>query len=104
MEDVAFIVPVFNEEQVIGSVVKGILVHCPTVVCVNDGSTDNSEREILDAGAYLVSHPINMGQGAALQTGLEFARILPGVRRFVTFDADGQHRVEDAIRHGRDPR
>jgi len=98
VEDVAFIVPVFNEEQVIGSVVKGILVHCPHVVCVNDGSTDGSEREILDSGAYLVNHPINMGQGAALQTGLEFARMLPGVRRFVTFDADGQHRVEDALR------
>jgi glycosyltransferase involved in cell wall biosynthesis len=98
VEDVAFVVPVFNEERVIGSVVKGILVHCPNVVCVNDGSTDNSEREILDSGAYLVNHPINMGQGAALQTGLEFARMLPGVHRFVTFDADGQHRVSDALR------
>jgi glycosyltransferase involved in cell wall biosynthesis len=98
VDDAAFVVPVYNEAPVIGSVIKEILVRCPHVVCVNDGSTDNSQDEILNAGAYLVNHPINMGQGAALQTGIEFARMLPGVRRLVTFDADGQHRVEDAMR------
>lgn len=97
VEDVAFVVPVYNEGQVIGSVIKEILEHCPVVVCVNDGSRDSSAAEIVNAGGYLVDHPINMGQGAALQTGLEFARLLPGVERFVTFDADGQHRVEDAL-------
>jgi len=98
VEDVAFVVPVFNEQQVIGGVIKDVLVHCPHVVCVNDGSTDGSAAEIVAAGGYLVDHPINMGQGAALQTGIEFARLIPGVRRYVTFDADGQHRTEDALR------
>lgn len=98
MEDVAFVVPVYNEGQVIGGVIKEVLEHCPHVVCVNDGSTDNSAAEIVAAGAFLVDHPINMGQGAALQTGIEFARLIPGVRRYVTFDADGQHRTEDAMR------
>ena len=98
MKDVAFVVPVYNEAEVIGSVIAGILEACPHVVCVNDGSSDASADAILDAGAFLVNHPINMGQGAALQTGIEFARLLPGVTRFVTFDADGQHRVEDAVR------
>jgi glycosyltransferase involved in cell wall biosynthesis len=98
VEDAAFVVPVFNEAEVIGSVIKEILTACPHVVCVNDGSTDGSHDEILNAGAFLVNHPINMGQGASLQTGIEFARMLPGVRRFVTFDADGQHRLEDALR------
>ena len=97
VENVAFVVPVYNEAQVIGGVIKEILEHCPVVVCVNDGSRDSSAAEIVNAGGYLVDHPINMGQGAALQTGLEFARLLPGVERFVTFDADGQHRVEDAL-------
>ena len=91
-------IPVFNEGPVIASVVKDILQHCPHVVCVDDGSRDSSASEIVAAGAYLVSHPINMGQGAALQTGIEFARMLPGVTRYVTFDADGQHRVDDALR------
>jgi len=98
VKDVAFVVPVYNEAEVIGSVIAGILEACPHVVCVNDGSSDASADAILDAGAFLVNHPINMGQGAALQTGIEFARLLPGVTRFVTFDADGQHRVEDAVR------
>jgi len=98
VRDVAFVVPVYNEAQVIGSVIAGIREVCPHVVCVNDGSSDSSADEILKAGGFLVNHPINMGQGAALQTGIEFARVLPGVTRFVTFDADGQHRVEDAVR------
>lgn len=98
MDDVAFVVPVYNEASVIGSVIAGIKEVTANVVCVNDGSRDASAAEIVKAGAYLVNHPINMGQGAALQTGIEFARALPGVRRLVTFDADGQHRVEDAVR------
>lgn len=98
MKDVAFVVPVYNEAEVIGGVVEGLLTVTPHVVCVNDGSTDGSAAEILRSGAYLVDHPINMGQGAALQTGIEFARVLPGVQRFVTFDADGQHSVDDAVR------
>lgn len=98
MRDVAFVVPVYNEAEVIGSVVRRILETCPTVVCVNDGSSDASAPEIVKAGGYLVDHPINMGQGAALQTGIEFARTLPHIERFVTFDADGQHLVEDAVR------
>ena len=98
VKDLAFVVPVYNEAEVIGRVVDTIRTVTPHVVCVNDGSTDASATEIIKAGAYLVNHPINMGQGAALQTGIEFARLLPGVTRFVTFDADGQHRVEDAVR------
>jgi glycosyltransferase involved in cell wall biosynthesis len=53
--------------------------------------------EILGTRAHLVRHPINMGQGAALQTGLRYALARDGARFFVTFDADGQHRVEDVV-------
>lgn len=93
--DVAFIIPVYNEETVVRGVVENVLRSYTNVVCVNDCSRDNSAAEITAAGAFLVNHPINMGQGAALQTGIEFARRLPGVRYFVTYDADGQHRLED---------
>jgi glycosyltransferase involved in cell wall biosynthesis len=92
--NVAIIIPVYNEEEVIADVIKSVLKHFKYVVCVNDGSKDGSLLEILKTGAYLVDHPINMGQGAALQTGIEFARQLP-VDYFVTFDADGQHRIQD---------
>ena len=92
---VAFIIPVYNEAKVIRSVIKSVLKQYDTVICINDGSRDNSSEEIAKTKAILIEHPINMGQGAALQTGIEFARSLPGIDYFVTFDADGQHRLED---------
>lgn len=92
--DAAIIIPVYNEEQVIESVIKSVLKQFKYVICINDGSRDNSSTQIAKTDAYLIEHPINMGQGAALQTGIEFARQLP-VEYFVTFDADGQHRLED---------
>lgn len=90
----AIIIPVYNEAKVIARVVRSVLNDFKYVVCVNDGSVDSSSDEITKTAAYLVNHPINMGQGAALQTGIEFARQLP-VDYFVTFDADGQHRISD---------
>lgn len=96
MNDVVVIIPVYNEAKVIRSVVNDVLKTFKYVVCVDDGSRDNSISEIEKTHAYLVKHPINMGQGAALQTGIEFSRSLP-VELFITFDADGQHRVEDAV-------
>lgn len=95
-KNTAVIIPVYNEGQVVGSVVESVLKQFKYVVCVNDGSSDESASEIEKTKAYLVDHPINMGQGAALQTGIEFARQLP-VKYFVTFDADGQHRLRDVL-------
>jgi glycosyltransferase involved in cell wall biosynthesis len=92
--EVAIIIPVYNEGRVINSVVLSVLEKFKYVICVNDGSRDNSSDEILKTEAYLVEHPVNMGQGAALQTGIEFARQLP-VKYFSTFDADGQHKLDD---------
>lgn len=94
IKDTVLIIPVYNEGKVIKDVVNEALKSFSNVVCVNDGSKDNSASEILKTKAYLVEHPINMGQGAAIQTGIEFARQLPA-DYFVTFDADGQHRIED---------
>jgi glycosyltransferase involved in cell wall biosynthesis len=89
------VIPVFNEASVVGDVVRAVRGCYPTVVCVDDGSNDASSTEVRDAGAILVKHPLNLGQGAALRTGLEFGLSLPGIRWFVTFDADGQHDVVD---------
>lgn len=92
--DTAIIIPVYNEGSVIGGVVKDALKHFKYIVCIDDGSNDDSLQEIKKTKAYAIAHPINMGQGAALQTGIEFARQLP-VEYFVTFDADGQHDIAD---------
>ncbi|MCU6480078.1 glycosyltransferase family 2 protein [Arthrobacter sp. A2-55] len=86
----------YNEVTVVGNVISGLLPDFPNVVCVDDGSTDGSQRVAREAGAVVVQHPVNLGQGAALQTGVEYAVGDPEVDAIVTFDADGQHRVEDA--------
>lgn len=93
-KNVAIIIPVYNEAKVIGDVINSVSKQFKYIICVNDWSKDDSSSEISKTNAYLIEHPINMGQGAALQTGIEFARQLP-VDFFVTFDADGQHRIED---------
>ena len=95
--DVWLIVPVYNEAKVVADVVRRALAVFGNVVCVDDGSRDASPVEIARTSARLVRHPLNLGQGAALQTGLEYARAQPGAQYFVTFDSDGQHRVEDAL-------
>ncbi len=94
--DVWVIVPMFNEATVVRSVLMGLGKFFPNVVVVDDGSEDSSDAEVLAAGARLVRHAINLGAGAAMQTGLEFALLDRDARYFVTFDADGQHRAEDA--------
>lgn len=93
--DTAVIIPVYNEQGQIGTVLKGLVKSYPLVICVDDGSTDDSATEIVKYGGVLVQHPINLGQGAALQTGIEYALKLIKVKYFVTFDADGQHQVSD---------
>ncbi|MEQ3551232.1 glycosyltransferase family 2 protein [Pseudonocardia nematodicida] len=91
------VVPVYNEETVIADVVTEIRTRFPNVVCVDDGSRDASAERIAGTPAHLVKHPINLGQGASLQTGIEYA-LRRGAQRIVTFDADGQHDIEDAER------
>ena len=96
--DVWIVVPAFNEATVIGEVVSDVRSVFEHVVCVDDGSEDNTGAIALRAGAHVVRHPVNLGQGAAIQTGVEYARRQPGAEMFVTFDADGQHRVKDVLR------
>jgi glycosyltransferase involved in cell wall biosynthesis len=95
--DVWIVVPAFNEAGVIGDVVADVRSVFDHVVCVDDGSSDGTGEIALRAGAHLVRHPVNLGQGAAIQTGIEYARRQPGAQVFATFDGDGQHRVKDVV-------
>jgi glycosyltransferase involved in cell wall biosynthesis len=92
------VIPLYNEEPVIADVVTQARTVFPNIVCVDDGSRDGSGAAALAAGAHVVTHPINLGQGASLRTGLDYALLQAGSEFFVTFDADGQHAVEDAAR------
>jgi glycosyltransferase involved in cell wall biosynthesis len=96
-DEVWLVVPLYNEAPVIGDVVRSARAVFSHVVCVDDGSADDSVAEAARAGAVVVRHPVNLGQGAALQTGFDYALSDPGMRWVVTFDADGQHQVSDVL-------
>lgn len=90
-------VPLFNEETVIADVVRDARKTFPNIVVVDDGSSDHGADAAASAGAMVVRHPVNLGQGAALQTGFEYALGVPTMRWVVTFDSDGQHQVSDVL-------
>ncbi len=88
------IVPAYREAAIIGRVVTDLAERGYKVVVIDDGSDDLTGATARAAGATVVTHPINLGQGAALQTGIRFA-LMHGADYLVTFDADGQHRAAD---------
>lgn len=92
MASVWYVVPAYNEAKVIEASISKLNGH---VVVVDDCSADDTGDIARSAGAHVCRHPINLGQGAALQTGIDYA-LAHGADIIVTFDADGQHRAVDA--------
>ncbi len=88
------VIAAFDEAKVIGRVVADVRRIYPNIVVVDDGSKDGTASEALAAGAVVLRHPLNLGQGAALQTAIRFA-LSQDASLIVTFDADGQHMVSD---------
>jgi glycosyltransferase involved in cell wall biosynthesis len=92
---VFIVIAAFNEEHSVPKVIRELRkAGYNNIVVVDDGSKDNTYKAAIDAGATVLQHIVNRGQGAALQTGIDFA-IEQDADIIVTFDADGQHRVED---------
>jgi len=93
-EKIVAVVPAYNEAETIAAVVVELRDAGVDVVVVDDGSADDTARLARSAGGIVLRHVINRGQGASLQTGIEYA-LQRGASVIVTFDADGQHRVAD---------
>ncbi len=93
---VSVVIPAYNEEKVIEKTVKRILVLYPTfeVIVVDDGSSDRTAQKAKNAGAKVIRHPYNIGNGAAVKTGIRNAK----GDYVVLMDGDGQHRPEDIMR------
>ena len=90
------VIAAYNEARVIAHVVGDVARRGYHVVVVDDGSGDGTAEHAATAAA-VVRHPVNLGQGAALQTGIDYA-LHQGADVIVTFDADGQHRASDIER------
>lgn len=89
------VIPAYNEENSIPSIIKDLKKqNYNKIIVVDDGSTDYTLKVARQAGAIVVRHPINLGQGAALRTGMDLALDF-GADLIVTFDADGQHMARD---------
>jgi|SRR5271166_2305989 len=91
------VIAAYNEADAIGPVIAGLARVVDRVIVVDDGSADDTGAVSLAHGAELLVHRINLGQGAALQTGIRYA-LRERADLIVTFDADGQHMPEDVPR------
>lgn len=93
---IAVLIPTYNNEKTLPSVIDTVLLYCSDVIVVNDGSTDGT-TEILNAyidTITVLSYPTNKGKGYALKTGLREAR-QKGFRYVISLDSDGQHFADD---------
>ncbi|MBW2005064.1 MAG: glycosyltransferase family 2 protein, partial [Deltaproteobacteria bacterium] len=91
--EASIIIPAYNEAQTIGDVVTKIIDLYPDfeIIVVNDGSTDDTAAVAKDAGALVYSHPYNIGNGAAVKSGIRFA----SGKILIFMDGDGQHDPRD---------
>lgn len=98
MKDTFVIVPTYNEDlSVLKDTLSGLLDHFDKVVLVNDGGGISLSHDLRGYPIHYLRHEINLGQGAALQTGMEYALAL-GALKIAFFDADGQHNAEDLVK------
>lgn len=88
------LVPSYNESDILRDVVKKLVEKKYSVVVIDDGSTINQSDYLKDFSVHYIRHKLNLGQGAAIQTGTVFA-LKKRAKYIVHFDADGQHSVDD---------
>lgn len=91
------LIPVYNEEKIISKTIANLQSHFDNILIINDGSTDGTLQSLNGINITLINHPINLGQGAAIKTGIEFILKFSDADAVITFDADGQHLVKDAL-------
>lgn len=90
------ICPALNEASTLPRILNDFSRYPYRVVVVDDGSSDETRQVAATSATAVLSHPINLGQGAALKTGIDYA-LSRGAQFVVTFDSDGQHRVSDVV-------
>jgi glycosyltransferase involved in cell wall biosynthesis len=91
------IIPAHNEEKNIKEVIQKVKTFTKNIVIVDDGSDDNTAKIVKKEGIFLLQHSVNLGKGAALKTGCDYAT-KNGATQIVVIDADGQHEPNDIPR------
>lgn len=87
------VIPAYNELKHIASVIKGVKGYVKNVIVVDDGSRDNTYSIAKNMDVIALTHIVNLGKGAALKTGCDYALKL-GAKNIIVIDADGQHNPE----------
>jgi glycosyltransferase involved in cell wall biosynthesis len=90
LDKICILIPAYNAQETLGSVLKKIEPLKMDTIVVNDGSSDETKRVASENGAQLLEHPLNLGKGAALRTGFQYI-LQKGYQVVITLDADGQH-------------
>lgn len=93
-KQIFIVVPTYNEATVIEETLRPLIENGYSVVVVDDGSCDGTREKVENLPVFFLRHIVNLGQGAALQTGMDFAASM-GAEVIVHFDADGQHDFRD---------
>jgi glycosyltransferase involved in cell wall biosynthesis len=88
------VMPAYNEEKVIGDVIRAVKKKYKNIVVVDDGSSDKTSQVSRDAGARVLKHVINLGVGGATNTGILYA-LKKDADVIATVDSDGQHSIDD---------
>ncbi|MEE9525443.1 MAG: glycosyltransferase family 2 protein [Candidatus Woesearchaeota archaeon] len=96
-ENTWVIIPAHNEENRISSVIDRVRKHVGNIVVVDDGSTDNTGKVVNKVKALVLVHILNLGKGAAVKTGCDFA-LKKGAEKIILIDADGQHDPDEIPR------
>ena len=97
MNNIWAVIPAYNEQKNIADIVKKTKKYVGNVIVVDDGSTDKTNEFGEKSGAVVLRHIINLGKGATLKTGCDFA-IKKGAKFIIVLDADAQHKPEDIPR------
>ena len=90
MDRICILIPAYNAQETLGSVLKKIEPFKIDTVVIDDGSSDETKRVALENGVHLLEHPFNLGKGAALRTGFQYL-LQRDYHLVITLDADGQH-------------
>ena len=96
-DNTIIIIPALNEVRTIGAIVRSVVSMGFNVLVIDDGSSDDTEREALDNGALVLRHKDNLGKGASIRSAIRYVIEKMNFEWIILMDGDGQHHPEDIL-------